>query len=157
LPFFCNPERSEGSILKEDFDKVLPRFKDFLRSNGFPPHLVWLTHTDVLLTGSELLYVRYSDPQLAEVAARGTFEKGSRRGNGLLLKGLFSKEDITYSCIWVPEDREEAQYALLPPIVKLAVNTSQTFKLVIVQSDEKWQSLAKRHRDEQVLIMQLFQ
>jgi hypothetical protein len=142
--------------LEEDFDKALLRFQGFLKSNGFLSHVVWLTPADVLLTGSELLYVRAPDPIVAQMAARSAFEQGLERGNGVLLKGMFCEKDTTFSCVWIPKDREEAVDALLPPIVKLAVVTSQTLNVNVVRVDAQWRALAGRYRNEQALIMQLF-
>jgi hypothetical protein len=142
--------------LEEDFDKALLRFQNFLKSNGFPPHVVWLTPADVLLTGSKLLYVRVPDPIIAQMAVCSAFKQGLERGNGILLKGMFCEQDTTFSCVWVPKDREEAADAWLPPIVKLAVVTSETLNVIVVRSDEQWEALASRYRNEQALIMQLF-
>ena len=143
--------------MEENFDAALLRFRDFLKNNGFPPRVVWLTPADVLLTGSELIYVHWPDQNIAQVAARSVFAQGLKRGNGVLLKGLFSKDSKTYSCIWIPKDRSEAEHALLPPLVKLAVAISSPFKLAIEYSDEKWHSLSTRYRYEQSLRMQLFE
>jgi hypothetical protein len=143
--------------MENDFDETVLRFRDFLEGNGFPPRIVWLRDTDILLTGSELLYMRSPDQNSAENEVRKAFEQGLSLGNGVLLKGLFSKDDITYSCIWVPENRNEAEGALLPSGIKLAMTTSQTFRIVVVKSDEEWRRLTSQYSTEQSQRMQLFE
>jgi len=101
--------------------------------------------------------VRDSNQNAAEQTARKAFALGLAHENGVLIKGLFSKEDKTYASIWYPENHIEAEYALLSRNIKLSVNTSQVFKIVTVQSDEEWLRLANQYSAKQSQKILLFE
>ena len=141
---------------KEEFDQAVLRFREFLSSNGFSPNVVWIEPTDVLVTGSKRIYLHHPDREHAEIVARDTFEHGSKRGNGVVIKGVFPKPFATYSFVWFPQDKDEAELASVPSGVKLEVSLSQPFKLIAIQSSERWRELCKRHDGIQFVKMDLF-
>jgi hypothetical protein len=143
--------------MEDDFDDAVLRFKAFLENNGFPSCITWLTDADILLTGSKVIYMRHPDEKSTEKEARKAFKQGLARGNGVLIKRLFSKDDKTYSFVWCPENQTEAEYALLPREIKFSVITSQVFKMVVVQDEEEWLHLADQYSPEQSQRMQLFE
>jgi hypothetical protein len=140
-----------------EFERAVQRFQSFLANQGFSPNVVWIEPSDVVLTGGKLIYVHHSGRENARMSARNNFDQGWALGNGVVLKGLFPKESATYSFVWFPEDPSEAEYAFLVPRgVKLEINLSQTFKVVIIRSDERWHSLKKRYGGMQFMRTDLF-
>lgn len=143
--------------MEERFEEAVQRFQKFLSLNGRPTNIAWITPTDVLVTGSKLLYVRSADVAEAENSARRTFDNGMRLGYGVLLKGLFWIDGVTYAYVWVPRSTDEAREALMPKGVKLQVVERPGFDVIVIQNPEQWVPLATRYADQQALRHQLFQ
>lgn len=141
---------------KEDFDQAVLRFKDFLAHRGFSPNVVWIQPSDVVLTSDRRIFVCHTEQESAAIAARNTFEQGHDEGIGVVLKGLFPKKDATYSFVWFPRDRSEAEDEMVSPGVKLQVNISETFKPVIIRNRERWQALSRRHGSIRFMKTDLF-
>jgi hypothetical protein len=146
------------AALKEDFDHAVQRFRGFLTDQGFSSNVVWIEPSDVILTGGKRIFLYHSGGESASVAARKVFEQGVDSGNGVVLKGLFTKRDATYSFVWFPYDRSEAERAMVPPGVKLEVSVSlpQNFKVILIRSRERWEELSKRHSSIQFMKLDLF-
>ena len=142
----------------ENFDQAVLRFQDFLKGKGFSPNVIWIEPSDVVLTGDNRIFVCPTGQENAAIAARNMFEHGLTQGNGVVLKGLFAKSDATYSFVWFPRDRADAEYEMVPPGVKLQVSLSipQHFKVVIIRSRERWQTLGQRHGGIQFMKTDLF-
>ena len=106
------------------------RFQDLLTRQGFSPNVIWIEPSDVVLTGDNRIFVCHTEEASGAIAARNTFEQGLKQGNGVVLKGLFPSTDATYSFVWFPRDRADAEYEMVPPEVKLQVTLSlpQHFK-----------------------------
>jgi len=147
---------STGDALAGEFDQAVRRFQTFLANQGFSPNVVWIEPSDVVLTGSKLIYVHHPYLESAGILARNTFDEGLAFGNEVVLKGLFPKKHATYSFVWFPQYRTEAEYALVSKGVKLEISLSQTFKVVIIRSDERWHSLKRRHGGVQFMRTDLF-
>jgi hypothetical protein len=146
---------SEGAV-GEGFDQAVQRLRNLLARQGFSPNVIWIEPSDVVLTGDKRIFLYHSGGESAAIAARSTFEQGVQEGNGVVLKGLFPKKNATYSFVWFPRDRAEAEYEMVPPGVKLQVNLSETFKVVIIRSRERWQTLSQRHGSIQFMKTDLF-
>jgi hypothetical protein len=143
-------------IPREEFDQAVLRFKDFLANRGFSPNVVWIEPSDVVLNGDRRLFVYHTEQESAAIAARNTFEQGLAGGIGVVLKGLFPKNNATYSFVWFPRDRVEAEHEMVSPGVKLQVSISETFKSVAIRSRERWQALSERHGSIRFMKMDLF-
>lgn len=150
-----NPSAREGPS-EEGFDQALERFRNFLAREGFSPNVIWIEPSDVVLTVDKRIFVCHTGGESAAVAARDTFEQGVQKGNGVVLKGLFPKKDATYSFVWFPQDSAEAEYEMLPQGVKLQVNLSEIFKVIIIRSKDRWQALSQRHGSMQFMKTDLF-
>src|SRR5947209_14823419 len=115
---------TSGRAPGEEFEQAVLRFQNFLVRAGLSPNVVWIEPSNVILTGDKRIFVYHAEQENAEIAARNTFQQGLGEGNGVVFKGLFPKKDATYSFIWFPRDRAEAEYEMVPPELKLQVNTS---------------------------------
>ena len=140
----------------EEFEQAVQRFRIFLERQGFSPNVIWIEPSDVALTGDKRIFVYPAEQENAEIAARNIFKQGVGEGNGVVIKGLFPKKDATYSFVWFPRDRAEAEYEMVPRGVKLQVNISESFKAIIIRSRERWQSLSKSHGSIQFMTTDLF-
>ena len=147
---------STGDTLAGEVDQAVQRFQNFLANQGYSPNVVWIEPSDLFLTGRKLIYVHHPCLENAANLARNTFDQGLAFGNGVVLKGLFPKKHATYSFVWFPQDRVEAEYALVSKGVKLEVSLSQAFSAVIIRNDERWRLLKKRHRGVQFMKDDLF-
>lgn len=143
---------------KEEFDQAVLRFKDFLAHRGFSPNVIWIEPSDVVLTEDGRIFVCHTEEESAAIAARNAFEQGLRQGYGVVLKGLFPREQATFSFVWFPRDSADAEYEMVPPGVKLQVSLSlpQHFKVVVIRNRERWQALSHRHGSIQFMKMDLF-
>lgn len=143
---------------KDEFDQAVLLFKDFLSHRGFSPNVVWIEPSDVVLTGDNRIIVCHTEQVSAAIAARKIFEQGLDQGNGVVLKGLFPRTDATYSFVWFPQDRADAEYEMATPGVKLQVSISlpEHFKVVVIRNRERWHVLRQRHGAAQFMKMDLF-
>jgi len=141
----------------EEFEQAVERFRSFLVHQGHSPNVIWIEPTNIVLTGDRRILVYHAEEEGgAELAARKVFEQGIAEGNGVVINGLFPKKDATYAFIWFPRDRAEAEYEMVPTGVKLRVNISETYKVAVFRSRERWRVLSQRHGGIQFMTMELF-
>jgi len=62
------------------FKKAVSRFEEFLRQNSYPPNLVWVEPTDLLLSGRGAIYVKLPVPAESPIRARERFGLGMNKG-----------------------------------------------------------------------------
>lgn len=139
------------------FDNAENQFRDFLSENGSSPQLMWVTPDDVLLTGRKLIYIKKPVPTSNRSLARELFETGMAQQLGVLFATLCNFEGATCCYVWIPVDRSESQYALMPTALKMSAHTGDSRMAgKLISSQTYWRCLQILNRNKQALKGQLF-
>jgi len=122
------------------FAEASARMSAFLRGQGAPESIVWVFREEVTSFRRQVWVRAGARREAQSAAAEACFEKGRERGLGVAIRGVCQVEGATACYVWVPKDSTEAEYALQPPSLKLAVPTPLV-KARIVRSALRWRWL----------------
>ncbi len=117
------------------FDESLAAFLRFLGDEGFSAELVWVFREDVTNCIRDY-WIRMPVPVGNAILARHYFEFGRRQGRGVTLEVLCRLAGRSACLVWVPEDDEDASYAMQEPL-KLKV-PMQSVEASEVHSALRW-------------------
>jgi hypothetical protein len=104
------------------FDDALKQFHAFIVQQGLPPDLLWVFREDVSFDGQRIL-IKEPLPSDNVRLVESFYERGCRRGVGVLLTVLCLLDSHSCCYIWLPEDEIEAIESLTAGL-KLSVPTS---------------------------------
>ncbi|HLJ90698.1 MAG TPA: hypothetical protein VKZ53_28085 [Candidatus Angelobacter sp.] len=139
------------------FGEALARFEEFLANQGYPSSVIWVTPDDVLLSGSQEIFVKTPVSPQNEVSVRKIFDEGMRQELGVLFTTLCETGRISYAFAWTPKDDLDAQYALMPKDLKLSVGIGYSRRPgKEVESHIYWRFLQFKYRREQGIKRQVF-
>lgn len=138
------------------FEEAVSRFEEFLRRNGYPPNLVWVEPTDLLLSGRGAIYVKLPVPAENLIRARERFGLGMNNGLGILLGTICYLRNATCCYAWVPKDHEEQQHHLMGNGLKLNATTDSRRTGRDVTSRFYWYLLNRRYQKYSRLMPLLF-
>ena len=94
------------------FDDAVGQLKGFLAGQNISTDLVWVFREDVV-SYKLRLYVREPLPSGNERLVASFYERGLKRDLGIRFNTLCLLNSRPCCYIWLPEDREDAGYALL--------------------------------------------
>ena len=138
------------------FEEAVSRFEEFLRQNGYPPNLVWVEPTDLLLSGRGAIYVKLPVPAENLIRARERFGLGINKGLGILLGTICYLRDATCCYAWVPQDHEEQQRHLMCNGLKLSATTDSRRSGRAIMSHFYWYLLKRRYQKYSRMTPDLF-
>jgi hypothetical protein len=137
------------------FDEAVEEFEKFLAMNGYSPRIVWVTPADVVLTGKHTVYVKLPLPDENVESARKIYLDGMKRGFGEKFGTLCELKSDTCCYVWVPTNKTDAQYAMMPSGLKMNAGGSKR-PAKGVYSRLKWNYLRFVNRKMDVWKSELF-
>jgi hypothetical protein len=118
-----------------DFDSAVEQFRRFLSGEKIETSVVWIFRKDAIASGRSIL-LRIPLPAENERLARRCYFLGQERGLGLRIELLCILDGIPCCYIWVPEDQQAAEYAMLSGL-KLCIPV-EPINARAVQSSLRW-------------------
>jgi hypothetical protein len=134
--------------MNQEFDDAVAKYVKFLRNCGCPQKVMWVAPKDVLFTGSSRIYIRMSDPEENEAAARKQYEAGIASTLGVEFHSLCELNGATCCYVWFPRDREEARRMMMPAdggLKMSALSDHSYLKSKGIQNWVVWGLLKRRH------------
>jgi hypothetical protein len=125
------------------YDESLAAFVHALEVQGFSTDLVWVFREDITNCIRDY-WIREPVPFANARLARAYFEYGRSQGRGVTLEVVCRLGGRSACYVWVPEDDEEASYAMQRPI-KLMV-PAEPVEGFPVRSRLRWRWLRWYHR-----------
>jgi hypothetical protein len=101
-------------------EDAMPRFRDFLRAQGWPDRVQWLTAGTVLCSKKGHYWINCRKPDEGRTFAHETYQQGVRRGLGISIEALCKTDAVTFAYIFAPTDQDEAERMLISGL-KLSV------------------------------------
>jgi len=101
------------------------RFRDFLRSEGYPTSICWVFAENVLIDAQRRHWLR---PNRVEGEKRAALEysAGLEQGLGIWLRAICSTEVETFASVYIPIDNIDAHYKLIGRGLKLSCPMEKT-------------------------------
>jgi|SRR5579859_166933 len=130
--------------LPNSLDSATTQFSEFLRNNGYPGGVRWITAADVAIDQQGNFWVR-NHPEFHISQAELQYRSGLERGLGVALRAVCANETTTFALIFVPRDNAEAQYAMMGNGIKLSCPTVRC-PTKIVNNFLWWWILKARNR-----------
>ena len=109
---------NEETTKYPSFDEAEARFREFLKSSGWPEDVVWVSPDDVAVVGQR--FIVHPTMNGREYAIN-QYREGTEQNLGILLNAICSYNACSYCVVWIPSDAIEAEYALMQPGLKLSV------------------------------------
>lgn len=121
------------------FDDALGRFRSFLDRLGFYDRMEWVCPADVLLISGEC-FVRPRAPAEVKNEIAATYQEGTNRRLGVKFSVLGLGDETVWCYVYVPTDRTDAEYSMMPDGLKLSVPTEPQ-RCRSVLDDKEWAKL----------------
>lgn len=156
------PARQPGKItvmsavlqnLPNSLDGAATQFSEFLRNNGYPGEVRWITSADVAVDQQGSFYVR-NRPQSSLKQAELLYRSGVELGLGIALRAVCADETTTFASILVPCDKGEAQYAMMGRGIKLSCPTVKRPTMVVGNLLRWWILKARNGKRTKMLLDQ---
>jgi hypothetical protein len=103
------------------FDDSIQEFRQFLDKFHYPRKVIWIAPQDVLLTGSQLIYIKVPVASNNAERARQLFNLNLKRQQGVHFEAICAIEDTTYAYAWLSRDDAEAEQNLIGNGLKMSV------------------------------------
>jgi len=132
--------------LTPPFDESLTAFLSALEMQGFSKDLVWVFREDITNCIHDY-WIREPVPAVNAKLARDYFEYGREQGRGVTLEAVCRLGGRSACYVWVPEDDEDASYAMQRPL-KLMM-PAEPVEGIPVRSGLWWRWLCWLHRRRQ--------
>jgi len=125
------------------YDESLAAFVHALQVQGFSTDLVWVFREDITNCIRDY-WIREPVPAANVRLARDYFEYGRGQGRGVTLEVVCRLGERSVCYVWVPENDEDASYAMQRPL-KIMV-PKEPVKGFPVRSRLRWRLLCWYHR-----------
>jgi hypothetical protein len=107
------------------FDEAEQQLAEFLATQSWPTNVRWVFRDQLFWSGYRLCVCKIP-VDWNRLRARSHYEFGRARGCGVSLNALCTVESVTLVYVWVPDDKQEAQYAHLGTnVLKITVPTNR--------------------------------
>jgi hypothetical protein len=113
----------------DSLDDAFLRFREFLRLQGWPDRMQWLTAGTVLFSKKGHYWIKSRKVGEGMTLARETYQQGVSRGLGISIEALCQTDSVTFAYVFVPTDQDEAERMLIRGLklsVPLDFSTSTT-------------------------------
>jgi hypothetical protein len=136
--------------LPDSLDGAATQFSEFLRNNGYPGEVCWITADDVAVDPQGKFWLRdRSESRLRQ--AELLYRSGVERGLGIALRAVCANETTTFALIFIPRDETEAQYAMMGRGIKLSCPTIRRPTMVVNNLLWWWTLRARNRKRENIL------
>jgi hypothetical protein len=126
------------------FDEAIAGFREFLRAQGLPDQIRWVTQRSVLISSRGFYWIKFQNIADDLAIAHETYVKGINRGMGISINALCKTEANTFAYIFVPEDQEEAERLLIGGL-KLSVPINIP-KAKLIDNPFAWWALQRMYK-----------
>ena len=109
-----------SSPVPDPLEEAALRFREFLRTQGWPDQVQWLTAGTALFSKKGHYWINSRKVDEGVAYARETYQQGVKRGLGISIEALCKTEAVTFAYVFVPTDRAEAERLLISGL-KLSV------------------------------------
>jgi hypothetical protein len=139
------------------FEQSCARFSSFLKNNGYPDELIWITPQDILFTNRRLLYVKFPIPRRNLEQVHALFDKAMKEQSGISFSTACELDRFTCCKAWVPANDDERMRAMCSRDVKLSAATGNSrMPGKAVRSDLVWRYLRMRYKQSSESIENFF-
>jgi len=127
------------------FAESFANFRQFLKDQGLPQTVVWVTQSDVLSSPKREIYVKIPVPQSNEKTVRELFDSPIGVRRGILFQALCHSRNITFVNAWTAEDASEENGRLTPEDLKVSVPSGMNnVPGIAVKSALRWKYLQRK-------------
>jgi hypothetical protein len=134
------------------FDESLAQFCRFLKEQGRPQNVVWITQNDVLVSRKRKIYIKFPVPQSNEKSVRKLFNVPIGVRRGILFEGICRSREITFAHAWTAKNAGEENGRLMNDDLKLSIITGMNdVPGIAVKSELRWKYLQRKFRDREKL------
>ena len=127
-------------------------FKSFLLANGYPQTICWITPNDLIVSSPHEYWIR-KRKQRAEEYVGAKFAQAVANGMGVELRAICANADQTFATVFVPTDREDAEYRLMRDGVKLSCPAERP-KARVTGNALRWLLLSRRDAGRSTVLFQ---
>ena len=120
----------------DTFESSAADLARFAEKQGYPPNLLWVTSADMVFWRLRF-FVWMGDPTERRKEAKRRFDGGIARNIGLALEASKTAE-WTICRVYLPKDREEAEYRMLPSTGMKMNVAKDPPPVVLVKSRVAW-------------------
>lgn len=117
--------------IPDSFEEASLRFREFLRSQGWPDQVQWLTAGTVLFSKKRHYWINSRKIDEGMILARETYQQGVKRGLGIGIEALCQTDSATFAYVFAPTDQDEAQRLLISGLKLSVPLDSPPAKLVV--------------------------
>ncbi len=95
--------------IPDSLEEAIPRFREFLRGQGWPDQVQWLASGTVLPSKKGYYWIKSRKSEEGINVARETYQEGVVLGLGISLEALCNSGSVTFAYVLRPVDRDEAE------------------------------------------------
>lgn len=94
------------------FPEAIEQFREFLTKEGHPKRILWICREDIAWHDFKF-YIKKPLPAANERLVEKLYEQGRERGFGVSLDVFCLLDSYPCCYIWLPEDEQEAELAMV--------------------------------------------
>jgi hypothetical protein len=102
-----------ASLIPGTPDEAVVRFRVFLRENGWPEQVHWITRESVLISKKCEYWIKARPNHETQSILRATYLEGVKRELGISMAALCKIEASTFAYVFIPADQEEAERLMI--------------------------------------------
>ena len=124
-------------------EEASQRFREFLRSQGWPDEVQWLIPGAVLASKRGHCWINSRKVEGGMALARETYQQGVTQGLGISIEALCQTDSVTFAYVFVPTDQDEAERLLITGLKLSVPLTAQRAR--VVKNSCWWWALRRLH------------
>ena len=130
-----------SSLVPGSLEEASLRFREFLRSQGWPDQVQWLSTGRVILSSKGQCWINARSVDDGATLALKTYQEGVMRGLGISIEAFCKSDTVTFAYVVVPADQIAAEQMLIGGLkLSVPVNPQQAR---VVESSFLWWVLGR--------------
>ena len=138
-----------------DFEVAENKFSQFLRANRYPAAIRWINAEDLVCDRQGHCWIGQNSRRGLETA-RQRYSDGLVKNLGILLQAVCASGTETFAVVFIPADKEDAQYHLLGSSLRLACPT-QLRRATVVGNSLRWWVLNVLNKEQSKRLREFYE